>query len=571
MGNMCSTESTPELVSPRLAGLQAQLRTLLEERPYLERKVNPLNQWVTKCRTALDNGVFEAAEDSFDRLQTVLRLDVKRLEAAFKKFDLDGSGQLEISEFRHFVTYVGFGPEVVDAVLKESDRDNDGNISLTEFEAFAGRVGGIGMLLSKRRRALDDSGGTGDTIMVGSRVRSHYLVDGKISKSVWDARVIDICADGKTVKLEFSLGVSKRVQDIPRNMIEDDVDLLDALAKIGVMDDTHHYWTLLLPMEEQHAVKALVDCQQKALSQVRTLATKSHEDAVQGLLARCEKIGIMNVQLWSILTWIRDLAPIIIMINLDDIGKFLLEDTHYRNQFETQSSGGLLSTGTRGKWEHDLFGGSYDDAEPFDRPKYGVLDVMNDHRGVVCARQYGDSYLYLKNVRLVATFAPEDSGGIQGKRLAVLDQYAHVLMEYSDAELKEVCRVANAPEGSEDRIGNSEAISSYNYKEAQFHGEVSLDKHVRRLVVHPKHRVDGISEEKIRDICIKHKWEFMWMDDERKRRIFEEHEARDSQALEVSWRSSAVGASPSAGTRSGSLSSWGNSNQRQGSVAQLFG
>ena len=38
--------------------------------------------------------------------------------------------------------------------------------------------------------------------------------------------------------------------------------------------------------------------------------------------------------------------------------------------------------------------------EGFDRCKYGVLNAMNDHRGVVKCAQYGDSYLVLKDVWL---------------------------------------------------------------------------------------------------------------------------------------------------------------------------
>ena len=36
---------------------------------------------------------------------------------------------------------------------------------------------------------------------------------------------------------------------------------------------------------------------------------------------------------------------------------------------------------------------------------------MNDYRGVVKARQYGDSYLVLKDVRLRCTMCSTDSGG----------------------------------------------------------------------------------------------------------------------------------------------------------------
>jgi hypothetical protein len=194
-----------------------------------------------------------------------------------------------------------------------------------------------------------------------------------------------------------------------------------------------------------------------------------------------------------------------------------------------------LNTGCRAKWEYDLFGGAYDDATPVERPKYGVLDVMNDHRGVVCAYQYGDSYLVLKNARLRCTFAPEDSGGICGSRLAVLDQYAHVLLEYGDTELLEVARVASAPEGSEERIGNSYAV--LDYKEAQIHGDIDLKKHVKRLVVNERHHTADADygEARVRSLCHRHGWELVWMDDERARRITEERENVNPSGFKVDW------------------------------------
>ena len=33
------------------------------------------------------------------------------------------------------------------------------------------------------------------------------------------------------------------------------------------------------------------------------------------------------------------------------VGQFFVKDTHYRNQFETKTSGGLLKTSAREKWE----------------------------------------------------------------------------------------------------------------------------------------------------------------------------------------------------------------------------
>merc|ERR1719480_475776 len=155
-------------------------------------------------------------------------------------------------------------------------------------------------------------------------------------------------------------------------------------------------------------------------------------------------MGFKETDLWNTLAWIREMAPIIVHINLSKMMKFMETDTHYRNQFETMTSGGLLKPAVRQRWERDLFGGWYDAAVGFDRPKYGVLNAMNDHRGVVKCKQYGDSYLILKGVRLRCTFSPEDSANLKADRLAVLDFYAHVLNEYSANELRETLRVANS-------------------------------------------------------------------------------------------------------------------------------
>merc|ERR1712070_911752 len=169
------------------------------------------------------------------------------------------------------------------------------------------------------------------------------------------------------------------------------------------------------------------------------------------------------------LAWIRELSPIIVHINLDKIGKVLKDDTHYRNQHETNTSSGLLKPNVRTKWEKQLFGDAYEGADAFARPKYGVQNVWNDYRGVVGCKQYGDSYLVLKDVRLRCTLSPQDSGNLKASRLAVLDFYAHVLQEYSDKELGEALRVA---QGGAERLGDSQAVIDAwgKYKEAQIHG-----------------------------------------------------------------------------------------------------
>lgn len=51
------------------------------------------------------------------------------------------------------------------------------------------------------------------------------------------------------------------------------------------------------------------------------------------------------------LQWVRSASPIIIHINLDKVLNFLVEDTHYRNRFETGTSGGSTDKVARKSWE----------------------------------------------------------------------------------------------------------------------------------------------------------------------------------------------------------------------------
>eukprot|EP00435_Cladocopium_sp_Y103_P037254 s938_g9.t2 len=213
-----------------------------------------------------------------------------------------------------------------------------------------------------------------------------------------------------------------------RWLARQDASVASALRESGILDEQQAFWGLLLPETEMQAIARLESCQRQALYTVRAQATKLHDEALPRLRERFQRLGYGDEMLGT------DLAPVIVHVHLDRVGAFLEVDEFYRNQFETKTSCGALDpeNRTRQNWENVLFGGAYNDAKAFERPKYGALSVMNDYRGVISARQYGDSYL---DVRLRCTFAGTDSGGISSSRLAVLDKYAHVLSEYNDNEL----------------------------------------------------------------------------------------------------------------------------------------
>jgi len=253
----------------------------------------------------------------------------------------------------------------------------------------------------------------------------------------------------------------------------------------------------------------LITCQKAAVRHIRSLAKENHERALEPLKARVLALGLTENDLLLGLAWVSELAPVIVHMNLDNVGRYLESDTHYRNQFETNTSEGLVNLNARTAWENKLFGYAYDDAKPFERPKYGVQNIWNDPKGVTGCLQYGDSYLVLKDVRLRCTLSPEDSGGIQGRRLAVLDHYAHVMLEYSDKELLETLRIAK---GGAEHLGDSAKVVEAwgKYKEVQIHGEVNLSKHVRLLVVNERHRSES---DWIHKLAAAHDLPVSWIND----------------------------------------------------------
>jgi len=246
---------------------------------------------------------------------------------------------------------------------------------------------------------------------------------------------------------------------------------------------------------ELAAAEALTPAQTKAVRLVALEARPKSEAAVCGLKERLKSWGYAQHELMQVLRYIRDEAPIIIHVDLATRLDWLERDTHYRNQFETNSTKGSNNLAKRASWEDRLFRGIYLNAKPFDRVKYGVLNAMNDPRGVNnVAKQYGLDYLVLRGVRLRTTFSDRDS--CTNGQLASCEWYAHVLSEYSDAELRRVVEVAVGERAAADSALLEAAAGGY--KEVQIHGELRLDQDVEAVVMHPSRLGtslgDGIKE-----------------------------------------------------------------------------
>eukprot|EP01114_Cavostelium_apophysatum_P005133 TRINITY_DN15804_c0_g1_i1.p1 TRINITY_DN15804_c0_g1~~TRINITY_DN15804_c0_g1_i1.p1 ORF type:complete len:151 (-),score=46.87 TRINITY_DN15804_c0_g1_i1:95-547(-) len=61
--------------------------------------------------------------------------DEQHIREAFKVFDKNGTGLIEIADLKHVLTTIGekLSPQEVDGVMKEADTDGDGKINLQDF------------------------------------------------------------------------------------------------------------------------------------------------------------------------------------------------------------------------------------------------------------------------------------------------------------------------------------------------------------------------------------------------------------------------------------------------------
>jgi len=460
--------------------IKQELRSLQKSYPFLAQPTHDFYERLVKvCEEALLQGNDDIAADLLERIKVEVKQEERTLKAAFFLFTPPGTHKLTASEIHTMLEYLGFPAASSDvaSLLKAVDANGDGDMSFEEFQMYVGRMGGSHKLFAMRRANIAKKYGTAD-------------------------------AGG-----------------------EGDMELLaEDLKAAGIMEQEQAYWSLVLPRAQFEFGEAarLMEPQRNAVRQIRTLAKGNHEKALPTLQKKVLSLNYTENDLWMTLAYIRELAPIIVHVNLDKSMEFMEKDTHYRNQFETNTSGGLLKPTVREQWEKDLFASAYDGAEGFARPKYGVLNAMNDYRGVVKCCQYGDSYIVLKDVRLRCTFSPEDSANLKADRLAVLDYYAHVLHEYSTEELQETIKIAKSSEAA--ILGDSSKVGKMKYKETQVHGEIQWGRHVERLVAHQRHR--DKEQGRLEALCSKHGWTLSWMDQEQERMLHEE----SSKLGEEAWK-----------------------------------
>ena len=83
------------------------------------------------------------------------------LHTAFKLFDLDGSGKIEIHEVKHLVRSLGAAPADASRILQRADKDQDGSIDFDEFTALVRPLYDESSSALRRAFELFDADGSG--------------------------------------------------------------------------------------------------------------------------------------------------------------------------------------------------------------------------------------------------------------------------------------------------------------------------------------------------------------------------------------------------------------------------
>lgn len=174
-------------------------------------------------------------------------------------------------------------------------------------------------------------------------------------------------------------------------------------------------------------------------------------------------------------------VQIIIHVNLENNLQHYINDDYYRNLFEVNKSGGSNDKIIRTSWENKLFNNIYENSEPFEKVKYGAINLTNSPLGVDQCYSYGNSFFVLKNkLKDRCTFVLGDSSKMEW-HLGTFKYCEILLALMPDQLLDKLIKIVNYEE-------KYLYYGYYEYIEIQIHGPLSLNQDIEMLVVNSKYK-----------------------------------------------------------------------------------
>lgn len=255
-------------------------------------------------------------------------------------------------------------------------------------------------------------------------------------------------------------------------------------------------------LNDPFGLKELTTIQVKALTYCKKKSKVFSSNVYGNLLIRFINKGLSGNELKITLNYIKNIAPITINFNMEVLGKALSEDNRYKSSFEVHNTKVLVG---RQQWEDKLFNRIYDqETEPFERVKYGALNILNNPNGLEVCKNYGDSFIVLKNhVKQRATFTLGDSSKME-IHLCMGDNFCNILLYLDDnKQLDDVIEVATGKQKFCNYLGE--------YIECQIHGNVLFNRDIEKLCINNRHKTDSSMVHYLEEFRLINKVPYEWI------------------------------------------------------------
>lgn len=274
----------------------------------------------------------------------------------------------------------------------------------------------------------------------------------------------------------------------------------------NIIDNTCHN------EKNKYVEPELTKAQKKAYKYCKAKA-KIHSNQTKGLvLIRFLENGYTEDDYNTVINNIKNCVRITINIYIKTILQHMLNDKYIKNGYETGRFLNVLfdvKSNSRSQWESNLFNKEYDNAEGYERVKYGALNILNEPNGISQCKYYGDSFFVLKNdLKNRISFVCGDSAS-QMLHICTFKYCEQLLIhptnEHFNAIVNRNSSVINKRDLSDLTNLTDLTDARFPYIEAQIHGPVRLNSDIEKFCISDINfnKLDFNDKENIKVFCDK--------------------------------------------------------------------
>jgi hypothetical protein len=257
--------------------------------------------------------------------------------------------------------------------------------------------------------------------------------------------------------------------------------------------DSHVCEKNIISKEKSVSKVCFTKCQVGALLKTNTRCKVFSKQSKHTFFEKIINMGYDESMLTRLKYYFKNIVQVTINFKISNID-FYINDEYYRNGLEVSK----LFSGDdklRISREDMLFMNEYHHAKPFERVKYGAVNILNNKNLSNCLRSYGDCFFVIKNsVKPRMTFEYGDSYGNNGLQIGNFNNFYSVLCHLPNTLINELLNVQN------NKPVNYSAYA--RYIETQIHGPVRFMHDIEEVVIPQKYY--ELYQNKINTFCKKY-------------------------------------------------------------------